>query len=143
VVSNGTLKVIAKQEEFGGLGYTSARLRTLGLVDIDLTQSRLRLEARIKVPYGASKGLWPAFWMLPSNFETSQWPLGGEIDIMEFIGREPNNVSNNVHESLYPVTDIVHTTHTACHSRHKDICIMAINGPIDRAKAVPFGYLKK
>jgi beta-glucanase (GH16 family) len=97
VVSNGTLKVIAKQEEFGGLGYTSARLRTLGLVDIDLTQSRLRLEARIKVPYGASKGLWPAFWMLPSNFETSQWPLGGEIDIMEFIGREPNNAQGYLH----------------------------------------------
>lgn len=90
VVSNSTLKIIAKQQEFGGRAYTSARIRSLGLVDVDLTQPFLRLEARIKVPAG--KGMWPAFWMLPSNYEVSQWPLGGEIDIMEFIGREPNNV---------------------------------------------------
>jgi beta-glucanase (GH16 family) len=96
VVSNGTLKIIAKEEAFGGRTHTSARIRTLGLVDIDLTQPHLRLEARIKVPQG--KGTWPAFWMLPSNFEVSQWPLGGEIDIMEFIGREPNNVSHPVVE---------------------------------------------
>ena len=93
VVSNGTLKIIAKQEEFGGRSFTSARLRTLGLADIDLTRPHVRLEARIQVPSGPSKGLWPAFWMLPSNFETSQWPLGGELDIMEWIGREPNHVS--------------------------------------------------
>jgi len=92
VVSDGTLKIIAKEEEFGGSGYTSARLRSLGLMDVDLTQPHLRLEARLKVPNGG-KGTWPAFWMLPSNFEASQWPLGGEIDIMEFIGREPYFVS--------------------------------------------------
>lgn len=92
-MSNGTLKIIARQEQFGTRGYTSGRIRSLGLVDVDLTQSaHLRLEARIKVPEG--KGLWPAFWMLPSNIAVSQWPLGGEIDIMEFIGREPNNVRN-------------------------------------------------
>ena len=31
--------------------------------------------------------MWPAFWMVPAPEVT--WPTGGEIDIMEFIGREP------------------------------------------------------
>ena len=56
----------------------------------------LRLEARIKVPKD-SQGLWPAFWMMPSTVETNVWPLGGEIDIMEFIGREPNNTYGVMH----------------------------------------------
>ena len=88
--------------EFGGRSFTSARLRTLGLADIDLTRPYVRLEARIQVPSGPSKGPWPAFWMLPSNFETSQWPLGGELDIMECIGREPNHVSRILLVRVFP-----------------------------------------
>lgn len=37
-----------------------------------------RLEIRAKL--NGATGAWPAFWMLPEN---AQWPLGGEIDIME------------------------------------------------------------
>ena len=37
-----------------------------------------RLEIRARL-FGA-KGAWPAFWLLP---EHSEWPKGGEIDIME------------------------------------------------------------
>ncbi|MFO7896900.1 MAG: glycoside hydrolase family 16 protein [Candidatus Cloacimonadales bacterium] len=40
-----------------------------------------KIKARIKVP--GSNGMWPAFWMLGSNFDTSGWPYCGEIDIME------------------------------------------------------------
>jgi beta-glucanase (GH16 family) len=94
-VSNGTLKIIAKQEAYGGKQYTSARIRSLGKVELDLTQEHLRLEARIQVLAG--KGLWSAFWMLPSFLNVTSWPLGGEIDIMEFIGREPNNSHGYLH----------------------------------------------
>lgn len=87
-VSGGTLKIAAIQQ---GGDYTSARIRSLGKADFDLRQP-LYIESRIKVPKN-SQGLWPAFWMLPSEMELGTWPLGGEIDIMEFIGKEPNNVS--------------------------------------------------
>lgn len=46
-----------------------------------------RFEIRAKLPKG--RGLWPAFWMLPTH---DQWPSGvqmlAELDVMEFIGHE-------------------------------------------------------
>jgi beta-glucanase (GH16 family) len=92
-VSDGMLKIHARQEQYGSREYTSARIRSLGKYDVDMTSqttARIRLEARIKVPPG--NGLWSAFWMLNSQMELNTWPLGGELDIMECIGREPNNV---------------------------------------------------
>jgi beta-glucanase (GH16 family) len=94
-VSNGTLQIIAKKEAYGGKQYTSSRIRSLGKFQLDLTQQHLRLEARIQVPPG--KGMWPAFWMLPSFLDITSWPQGGEIDIMEFIGREPHNAHGYLH----------------------------------------------
>lgn len=35
--------------------------------------------------------------MLPSNFPLNQWPKGGEIDIMEFIGKDPFTVHGALH----------------------------------------------
>ncbi len=54
-----------------------------------------RFEARAKLPVG--HGLWPAFWMLGSNISTIGWPKCGEIDILEYIGREPNMVFTSLH----------------------------------------------
>jgi beta-glucanase (GH16 family) len=93
-VSDGTLKITAKYDEISDK-YTSARITSLSKADFDLT-GMLRFEARIRVPYD-SQGLWPAFWMLPSLTELSSWPSGGEIDIMEFIGREPNRTYGAMH----------------------------------------------
>lgn len=50
------------------------------------------IEAKIKMPEG--KGVWPAFWLLGSD---EDWPLGGEIDIMEYLGRTENIIYHNVH----------------------------------------------
>lgn len=47
-------------------------------------------EARARVPVG--KGLWPAFWLLPSR----QIPLP-EIDVMEVLGHEPDELHFNFH----------------------------------------------
>jgi beta-glucanase (GH16 family) len=96
-VSNGTLKIIAEYDANADL-YTSSRISSLGKADFDLT-GMLRFEARIRVPWD-SQGLWPAFWMLPSLKELTTWPLGGEIDIMEFIGREPNRTYGALHYGL-------------------------------------------
>ena len=42
-----------------------------------------RIEARMKLPTG--QGLWPAFWMLPTDYAYGGWAASGEIDIMEAI----------------------------------------------------------
>ena len=44
-------------------------------------------EVRAKLP--CARGTWPAIWMLP---ETGGWPDGGEIDIMEQVGSQPEVV---------------------------------------------------
>jgi beta-glucanase (GH16 family) len=54
-----------------------------------------RFEARIRFPKGA--GLWPAFWLLPQDSFYGTWPLNGEIDIVEWLGRQPRVVYNTVH----------------------------------------------
>ncbi len=57
-----------------------------------------RIEVRAKLPQG--QGVWPAIWMLGDNLNTIGWPRCGEIDIMEFVGHDPNHVHATVHYSL-------------------------------------------
>ncbi len=92
---NGLLIIEAKQEKYEGSYYTSARLKTQGLQKFQYG----RIEARIKVPAGA--GLWPAFWMLGAGFDGSNWPDCGEIDIMEYVGKEPDLVMGTAHGPGY------------------------------------------
>jgi beta-glucanase (GH16 family) len=101
-VENGLLVIEARQERFEDKYYTSARLITQGLQAFQYG----RIEARMKVPEGA--GLWPAFWMLGNDFSrdsndpfASNWPHVGEVDIMEYVGREPNLVMGTVHGPGY------------------------------------------
>ena len=81
-MSNGSLKITARQENLNGSNYTSSRIITNNLMEFKYG----KIESRIKVPIG--QGLWPAFWMLGANFETASWPQCGEIDIMEHINNE-------------------------------------------------------
>lgn len=79
-VSEGTLKIVAKQETVeDGFAYTSSRITTKG--NLDITYGRV--EASIKISQG--QGLWGAFWMLPSDspYGEEGWAATGEIDIME------------------------------------------------------------
>lgn len=91
VVSNGTLKIIALAENYGGNSYTSARLRSLNKGD----WSYGKFEARIKLP--VAQGMWPAFWMLPSQSVYGTWPQSGEMDIMELVGTTPARVYGTIH----------------------------------------------
>jgi len=123
-VENGLLVIEARQEKYENSYYTSARLLTQGLQAFQYG----RVEARIKVPSGV--GTWPAFWMLGDNFgratedpNQSNWPNVGEIDIMEYVGREPDLVVGTVHgpgyagaggltkwnRQDYPIADNFHT----------------------------------
>jgi hypothetical protein len=55
--------------------------------------------AHIELPRG--QGLWPAFWILGSNFGAVRWPICVEIDIMEHLGREPRTVHGTIHGPDY------------------------------------------
>ena len=58
-----------------------------------------RIEVKAKLPAG--KGVWPAIWMLGTNIREVGWPKCGEIDIMEYVGYDPNTVCANVHMAKY------------------------------------------
>lgn len=95
-VQNGVLIITAKEEQFNGSNYTSARLLTKGKFE----QTYGRFEARIKLPYG--KGIWPAFWLLGDDSNGAEvWPQIGEIDIMEYVGNHPTKVFGTVHGPGY------------------------------------------
>lgn len=93
-VSHGTLKITAKKQQAGTRHYTSSRLRTKGKGDWTYG----RFEASIKLPRG--QGLWPAFWMLPTDNVFGGWPRSGEIDIMEARGSAPQVVLGTIHFGL-------------------------------------------
>jgi beta-glucanase (GH16 family) len=91
----GALAITARLEDYQGRTYTSARLTTEGRFESTFG----RIEARMQLPVG--QGLWPAFWMLGSNFAEVGWPACGEIDIMENRGAQPSTVSGAVHGPGY------------------------------------------
>ena len=95
VLSDGTLKITALQEDYEGSAYTSARLVTQDKVMVQYG----RIEARMKLPAG--QGFWPAFWLLGESFATESWPACGELDVMEFRGQEPSVVAGTVHGPGY------------------------------------------
>jgi|GEM_PF-181794 len=80
---------------YGPCEYTSARLITADKVDFAYG----KIEARVKVPSG--QGLWPAFWMLGTDIDEVGWPQCGEIDIMEYVGKAPNEVFGTIHGPGY------------------------------------------
>jgi len=76
-IENGKLVITAREELYHNKAYTSARMRTKGKQDFLYG----RVEARIKLPYGG--GMWPAFWMMPTDAKYGRWAASGEIDIVE------------------------------------------------------------
>jgi beta-glucanase (GH16 family) len=93
-IEGGRLVITARKEsltqasDWGGQRYTSVRLTTQGKRDWTYGF----FEVRAKLPCG--RGTWPAIWMLN---RAVVWPAGGELDIMEHIGREPGRVFSTVH----------------------------------------------
>ena len=87
-VENGFLTITAKYDR---KTYTSTRITTKNKKEFQYG----RIETRAKLPQG--KGIWPAFWMLGSNISEVGWPKSGEIDILEYIGKEPGQVFTSLH----------------------------------------------
>lgn len=97
-IDNGQLVIQALQENYLGKSYTSARMNSN--LKGDWTYGRF--EARAKLPYG--QGLWPAIWMLPTDWVYGGWPSSGEIDIMELLGQETTKIYGTIHYGSSPAT---------------------------------------
>ena len=95
-VADGNLQLTAINEPRANKAYQSGLVTSkipYGLLQPGTDYTGLRFEARIKLPTG--QGMWPAFWLNPN--ELVPWPRGGEIDILENRGSQPNLVSSAYH----------------------------------------------
>lgn len=95
-VADGNLRLTAINVPRDGKAYQSGLVTSktaFGLEQPGTNYAALRVEARIDLP--TTQGMWPAFWMNPN--ELIDWPRGGEIDIMENKGHEPNTISSAYH----------------------------------------------
>ncbi|EAR10799.1 glycoside hydrolase family 16 protein [Reinekea blandensis] len=111
-IRDGKLVIRAQEESFTGpaepleweseagettLPYTSARLRTLNKGDWTYG----RIEVRARIPGG--QGVWPAIWMLPTDWVYGGWASSGEIDIMEAVNLGGDEMA--VHGTLHYGSD--------------------------------------
>jgi beta-glucanase (GH16 family) len=109
-LEKGCLRLRSQIRDFGTKHYTSGRVDTSGKLAVVYG----RFEIRAKLPGG--KGLWPAHWLYPQNRDwgmeylmaeaaakgqerliPEERPWYTEIDIMEFLGHEPNTVYGTLH----------------------------------------------
>ncbi|HAB19008.1 MAG TPA: hypothetical protein DCE44_21535 [Verrucomicrobiales bacterium] len=134
-IEDGHLVIESRAESFTGSDglrkdYTSARLKTLGRASWTFG----RIEVRTKIPYG--QGLWPAFWMLGTDFPTVGWPNCGEVDIMENVGREPSKSHGVLHGPGYSGSANVGSTFTLSGGRRlaDDFHVYAIEWERDRVR---------
>jgi beta-glucanase (GH16 family) len=108
-IQNGMLTITAYKlsTPYQGSDIISARMNTAKAWTYGY------FEMRAKLPGG--RGTWPAFWMLPKNFQN--WPLDGEIDIMEYVGYRPDVTQASVHTGAY--NHVAGTEKTATRSAPK------------------------
>lgn len=90
----GKLVIKAIKQNYKGQQYTSARVNSRGKADFVYG----RMDIRAKLP--VQQGVWPAGWMLPSEYVYGTWPQSGEIDIIESIGNKPYSVHGTLHYGL-------------------------------------------
>lgn len=94
-VKNGVLVITVLKQPKEKNSYTSARLITKHKGDWLYG----RIEVKAKLPAG--RGMWPAIWMLPTDWKYGGWPESGEIDIMENVGFMPDSVFSSVHTKSF------------------------------------------
>ena len=90
-IEDTVLIIEARKEKFSGADFTSASLISKGIGDWKYG----KVEISAKVPTG--KGTWPALWMMPTYSEYGSWPKSGEIDIMEYVGYDPQKLHYTTH----------------------------------------------
>jgi beta-glucanase (GH16 family) len=94
----------------------SARLRTYNSFNFKYG----RVEVRAQLPKG--DWLWPAIWMLPRYNSYGNWPVSGEIDIMESRGNDvsyPSGGHNSFGSTLHWGTNWDQNKYTLTHKDYK------------------------
>jgi beta-glucanase (GH16 family) len=104
-IDNGALVLKAYRETYTGSqsgctdtqGCTWTKPYTSGRVNTAASKSFLygRFEIRAKISSGIQ--LWPAIWMMPTDYSYGGWAASGEIDIMEARGDNPWITSGTLH----------------------------------------------
>jgi beta-glucanase (GH16 family) len=99
-VKGGKLHIVALKKKQENCSYTSARLTTYQRFSLQYG----KVEVMAKIPAG--KGNWPAIWMLPVSVQArginhEGWPLCGEVDIMEHVGKNQDQIHVSLHSELY------------------------------------------
>lgn len=94
-VEKGRLIIEAHREPYESRQYSSARLVSKHKGDWKYG----KIEVRAKLPTG--RGVWPAIWMLSTDWSYGGWPASGEIDIMEYVGFNPDSIFATVHTKSY------------------------------------------
>jgi beta-glucanase (GH16 family) len=85
------LKAFKQNGLANGKTFTSGRINTQNKKSVGYG----RIEARIKIPSG--RGVWPAFWTMPTANTYGIWPTSGELDIMEVLGQLPGTLYGTAH----------------------------------------------
>ena len=55
---------------------------------------------KLKCPQ-KTNGVWPAIWLLGSNYDSIAWPACGELDIQEYAHTNNFNVQSTVHQTRW------------------------------------------
>lgn len=90
-IQDTVLIIEARKESYKGADYTAASV--ISKSKGDWLYGKFEISA--KVPGGL--GTWPAIWMMPTDDVYGGWPKSGEIDIMEYVGMDPDNLYYNIH----------------------------------------------
>ncbi len=98
-VEDGALTLRAKRQRYECLSgdvrqVTSGMVRSSGIT-FEPGQ-RIEFRARMNVADTSEMGgLWPAFWA--SSWGGGGWPKGGELDVLEWLSRDPSRSHHTVH----------------------------------------------
>lgn len=96
VVKNGlTLLAKVHPEHDTTCRYQSTRMNTRGKHEWQYGTFVVRAKV------GAGIGSWPAIWFLPTNIGKVKWPLCGEIDLMENVGRDREVIHFSLHTEWF------------------------------------------
>ena len=86
-------EALKKFADWGRQKYSSAKIVTKDKVAFNTGF----VEVSAKLP--CARGTWPAIWMMPQA--DAPWPDGGEIDILEQVGSQPNVAHATLHTALF------------------------------------------